>query len=62
MLRSDANGVGELKFTTRGLTLQPGAASLIGRGVIVHRDPDDYTTQPTGNAGPRPGCGVIKGE
>ncbi|MDO8313363.1 MAG: superoxide dismutase family protein [Sideroxyarcus sp.] len=32
---------------------------VIGHGLIVHRDPDDFTTQPTGNAGARIACGVI---
>jgi superoxide dismutase, Cu-Zn family len=28
--------------------------------IMVHASPDDFTTQPTGNAGARIGCGVIK--
>ena len=36
-----------------------GESSIIGRAVIVHADPDDFVTQPTGNAGGRIGCGVI---
>jgi Cu-Zn family superoxide dismutase len=43
------------------ITLNPGPANIIGRAVIVHADPDDYKTQPTGNAGARIACGVIKG-
>ncbi len=39
-----------------------GPASIVGRGLIVHADPDDYKTQPTGNAGARIACGVIKAE
>ena len=36
-----------------------GPHSIIGRSIIVHADPDDLTSQPTGNAGARIGCGVI---
>jgi len=30
-----------------------GANSIIGRGMIIHHDPDDCKSQPTGNAGSR---------
>lgn len=33
---------------------------IIGRTVIVHGMPDDFTTQPSGNAGAKIACGVIK--
>jgi Cu-Zn family superoxide dismutase len=36
-----------------------GRNSIIGRSVIVHADPDDLKSQPSGNAGARIGCGVI---
>jgi Cu-Zn family superoxide dismutase len=36
-----------------------GANSIIGRSVIIHADPDDLKSQPSGNAGARVGCGVI---
>ncbi len=42
------------------ITVTAGPASIIGRGLIVHADPDDYKTQPTGNAGARVACGVIR--
>ena len=42
------------------ITLRPGPANIIGRGLIVHVAPDDYKTQPTGNAGAGMACGVIQ--
>jgi Cu-Zn family superoxide dismutase len=59
-LKADANGVAEFSFEAKLLRVSPGQTSIVGRGLIVHRDADDYTTQPTGNAGPRPGCAVIR--
>lgn len=59
-LVADAAGEAKLRFETSLLTVAPGPASVVGRGLIVHRDPDDYKTQPTGNSGPRLACAVIK--
>jgi len=42
-----------------GITVGGGAANVVGKGLIVHRDPDDYKSQPAGNAGPRLACAVI---
>jgi Cu-Zn family superoxide dismutase len=58
-LKADANGRAEASFVLKGVTLTEGPASITGRAVIVHRDPDDYKTQPTGNSGARIACGVI---
>lgn len=33
--------------------------SIIGRSFVIHRDPDDLVSQPTGNAGPRVAIGII---
>lgn len=37
-----------------------GATSVVGRAIIVHEGADDLTSQPTGDAGGRIGCGVIE--
>lgn len=35
-------------------------SDVIGKSIIVHENPDDYRSQPAGNAGKRLACGVIK--
>jgi Cu-Zn family superoxide dismutase len=59
-LRADANGTAKLDTELDILTVTSGPASVVGRGLIVHADPDDYKTQPTGNAGARLACAVIQ--
>jgi Cu-Zn family superoxide dismutase len=57
----DGNGDGTLSLAMTGYTVQldAGPLSVIGRAVVFHQGTDDGTTQPTGNAGARPGCGII---
>ena len=58
-----ADGVAAVDQRLEGLQIGGGGElDIIGRGVIVHADADDYTTQPTGNAGGRIACGVIEAD
>lgn len=59
-LRADAQGVATLSWESELLGVAAGPASVVGRSVIVHRDADDYRSQPAGNSGPRLGCGVVR--
>jgi Cu-Zn family superoxide dismutase len=58
-----ADGVAPVDQRLDGLQIGGGGEmDILGRGVIVHADADDYTTQPTGNAGGRIACGVIEAD
>jgi len=59
-LKSDASGNASLTADVDVITVNSGPASIIGRGLIVHVQPDDFKTQPTGNAGARSACAVIQ--
>ena len=59
-LKADANGNANETFELDVITVADGPASIVGRGLIVHVQPDDYKTQPTGNAGARSACAVIR--
>lgn len=58
-LVADANGHAHYERLDSVIQLA-GDATIIGRSVVIHEKPDDFTTQPTGNSGSRIGCGVIK--
>ena len=60
MLQADANGHATLTADLSGASIGSGAGDIVGKSVIVHKDADDYKTQPTGNSGARVACGVIK--
>jgi Cu-Zn family superoxide dismutase len=59
-LKANKAGRAKVDVEVDVITMTAGPASVIGRGLIVHADPDDYRTQPTGNAGARLACGVIQ--
>lgn len=60
---ADANGNGTITMTTDEWAIggDDETKNILGKGLIVHQGADDFTTQPTGNAGGRVACaGIIK--
>ncbi|MBP1839308.1 superoxide dismutase family protein [Formosa algae] len=59
---TDEDGKATVTFETDEwcITCQDTTRTIGGRGIIIHEGTDDYTTQPTGDAGIRIACGGIK--
>jgi len=60
---ADASGNAKINMTTDEWCIGCGdqTKDILGKGLIVHEKADDFTTQPTGNAGGRQACaGIIK--
>ncbi|WP_395327063.1 superoxide dismutase family protein [Novosphingobium sp. BL-8H] len=56
------DGVLKAQVLNTGVTITPGAKSIVdadGAALVIHADPDDYTSQPAGNAGGRIACAVL---
>jgi Cu-Zn family superoxide dismutase len=55
-------GIGHLITHSTSFTLAPGQLSIFdgdGAALVIHANPDDGVTNPSGNSGPRIACGVI---
>ena len=57
---ADAKGEVHTTFTTHSITITAGPNCVVGRAIILHANPDDLTSQPSGNAGPRIACGIAE--
>lgn len=60
---ADENGLGNITVSTDEWCIGCGETNkdLLGKGIIVHAGVDDFTTQPTGDAGGRVSCaGIIE--
>lgn len=57
-IEADESGKAHLEYVDKTISFE-GNSSIIGKSVIVHKNEDDFKTQPTGNAGARVACGVI---
>ena len=54
------DGTGGITLTTDLWEIGTGSdVDVVGKGIIVHADADDFVSQPSGAAGARIGCGVI---
>lgn len=59
----DQGGAATVEVLATGLTVATGDTKLLdadGSALVVHEGIDDYTSQPSGNAGARIACGVVK--
>lgn len=55
------DGKGTMDVTVDGWSIGGAdSTNVVGKSVIVHEKADDFTSQPSGNAGSRVTCGVIK--
>lgn len=50
------NGAASMQFFTNEFKVY----EVLGKTIIIHQNPDDYRTQPAGDAGKRLACGLIQ--
>jgi superoxide dismutase, Cu-Zn family len=59
--KANEKGIGMITFSTNEWCIGCGDATkdILEKGLIVHVNPDDFSTQPTGNAGGRVACAAL---
>lgn len=57
----DAQGIGTISRDTDlwCITCDDSTKNIVGKAIIIHEGIDDFTSQPSGAAGKRVGCGAI---
>nr|WP_275899580.1 superoxide dismutase family protein [Bacillus piscicola] len=62
-IETDENGEVTTDITAENVTLKPGEENSLlqdeGTALVIHSGPDDYQSQPSGDAGERIACGII---
>jgi len=53
------NGKLHIEVLNQRVSLSDGLLDDDGSAIVIHQRPDDYKTDPAGNAGPRIACGVV---
>ena len=58
----DADGNGSITFSTDEWCIgcDDEKRNIVGKSIMIHEGVDDFTSQPSGNAGARVGCGEIQ--
>jgi len=58
-VNADASGKAHYERIDTVIELE-GENSIIDKSIVIHADPDDLKTDPSGNSGKRIGCGPIE--
>jgi Cu-Zn family superoxide dismutase len=58
-LVADENGDAHYERVDNVIALE-GENSILERSIVIHAEPDDYTTQPAGASGAKIACGIIE--
>ena len=54
-----ASGKLTVEVLNQSVNLSMGLLAGKGTAIVIHQGPDDYISNPAGDAGPRIACGVI---
>ncbi len=60
VIGDDGNGVIERETNLWCIDCDDEKKNIVGKAIIIHQGPDDFSSQPAGAAGPRIGCGAIE--
>jgi len=58
-MEADENGEAQYTITVDNISIAGAHSPILGRSIVVHGGADDFTSQPSGDAGPRVAVGVI---